>query len=106
MGYPPLWVGPDYTVSLPLTHPMGRLFSIFSCGRSFLLFFSMINGIWREKREMESWMVYISEVYREWHHRLHGHEFQQALEVGDGQGSLTCCSPWGHKESDTIEQLN
>ena len=41
-----------------------------------------------------------------WHHRLDGHEFEQALEVGDGQGSLACCSPWGHKESDTTEQLN
>ena len=31
----------------------------------------------------------------EWHHQLDGHEFEQALEVGDGQGSLVCCSPWG-----------
>ena len=35
-----------------------------------------------------------------------GHEFEQALEVGDGQGSLVCCSPWDHKESDMTEQLN
>ena len=41
-----------------------------------------------------------------WHHRLNGHEFEQALGVGDGQGSLTCCSPWGCKESDTTERLN
>ena len=41
-----------------------------------------------------------------WHHRLDGHEFEQALRVGDGQGSLTCCSPWGHKELDMTEQLN
>ena len=34
-----------------------------------------------------------------WHHRLDGHEFEQALRVGDGQGSLGCCSLWGHKES-------
>ena len=40
------------------------------------------------------------------HHRLNGHEFEQAPGVGDGQGSLACCSPWGHKESDTNEQLN
>ena len=32
-----------------------------------------------------------------WHHGLHGHEFQQALGVGDGQGSLACCSPWGRR---------
>ena len=36
----------------------------------------------------------------EWHHWLNGHESEQALGVGDGQGSLACCSPWGHKESD------
>ena len=38
-----------------------------------------------------------------WDHRLNGHKFQQALEVGDGQGNLACCSPWGHTELDTIE---
>ena len=42
----------------------------------------------------------------EWHHQLNGHEFEQALEVGDGQGSLACCSPRGCKESDTTERLN
>ena len=41
-----------------------------------------------------------------WHHRLDGHEFEQALRVGERQGSLECCSPWGHKEADTTEQLN
>ena len=34
-----------------------------------------------------------------WHHRLDGHEFEQAQGDGEGQGSLACCSPWGHKES-------
>ena len=41
-----------------------------------------------------------------WHHWLSGHEFEWTLGVGDGQGGLVCCSPWGHKESDTTEQLN
>ena len=41
-----------------------------------------------------------------WHHRLDGHEFEQALEVGNGQGGLMCCSPWGCKELDTTEWLN
>ena len=41
-----------------------------------------------------------------WDHRLNGHEFEQALGDGEQQGSLACCSPWGHKESDTTEQLN
>ena len=38
-----------------------------------------------------------------WHHRLNRHEFEQALGVGDAQGSLLCCSPWGHKESHMTE---
>ena len=38
------------------------------------------------------------------HHRLNGYEFEQTLGVGDGQGSLVCCSPWGHKESGMTEQ--
>ena len=38
-----------------------------------------------------------------WHHRLTGHEFEQALGDGEGQGSLVCCSPWGREESDTTE---
>ena len=41
-----------------------------------------------------------------WHHQLNGNEFEQAPRVGDGQGSLVCCSPWGCKESDMIKRLN
>ena len=41
-----------------------------------------------------------------WHHRLSGHEFAQTPGDGEGQGGLVWGSPWGHKESDTIEQLN
>ena len=41
-----------------------------------------------------------------WHHQLDGHECEQALGVGDGQGSLACRSPWGCKEFDTAERLN
>ena len=55
---------------------------------------------WRqETRKTEDKMV-------GWHHRLDGHEFEQAPVVGDGQGSLPCCSPWGCKESDMTEWLN
>ena len=39
----------------------------------------------------------------EWYHQLNGHEFQQALEDGEGQGSLAWCSPWAHKESNMTE---
>ena len=54
---------------------------------------------WEEKGTTEDEMV-------RWHHWLDGHEFEQALGVGDGQGGLVCCSPWGCRESDTTEQLN
>ena len=40
------------------------------------------------------------------HHRLNGHEFEYVLRVGDGQGSLACCSPQGRKELDMTERLN
>ena len=42
----------------------------------------------------------------EWHHRLDGHEFEQAPGVGDGEGSLVWCSPWSPKVSDMTELLN
>ena len=41
-----------------------------------------------------------------WHHWLNGHELEQAPGVGDGQGSLACCNPWGCKESDMTDWLN
>ena len=43
-----------------------------------------------------------------WHHQLNGHKFEQQYipRVGDGRGSLVCCCPWGHKESDTTQRLN
>ena len=54
---------------------------------------------WRqEKRTTEDEMV-------GWHHQLNEHELEQALGDGGGQGSLACCSPWGHKELDTTEWL-
>ena len=55
---------------------------------------------WRQEKGMtEDEMV-------GWHHRLNGHEIEQAPEVGDGQGGLVCYSPWGCKESEVTEQLN
>ena len=41
-----------------------------------------------------------------WHYGLNGHEFEKVLGDGEGQGSLAFCSPWGHKESETIDRLN
>ena len=50
----------------------------------------------RKRKEREDKMV-------GWHHRLDGHGFEQAPGVGEGHGSLACCSPWGCKESDMTE---
>jgi len=41
-----------------------------------------------------------------WHHKLNGHEFEQAVGDGEGQGSLACCNLWGCQESDTTALLN
>ena len=64
------------------------------------------RGHWQQ---MGIWMVLVVKKEDEmvgWHHSHDGHEFEQAPGVGDGQGSLACCSPWGRKESDTTEHLN
>ena len=58
-----------------------------------------IEGRKKEKGTTEDEMV-------GWHHQLNRHEFEQALGVSEGQGSLACCSPWGCKQSDRTEQLN
>ena len=41
-----------------------------------------------------------------WHYQRNRHEFEQVPGVGDGQGGLGCCTPWGHKKSEMTEQLN
>ena len=56
--------------------------------------------VWRQEKGMTE-----SEITG-WHDRLNRQEFEQALGVGERQGSLMCCSPWGRKESDTTEWLN
>ena len=58
----------------------------------------------KDWRQEEKWMT--GDEMVGWHHRLSGHESEQAPGVGDGRGSLVCCSPWRHKESDTTERLN
>ena len=57
------------------------------------------NWLWEEQETTEDEIV-------GWHHLLDGHEFEQALEVGDGQECLACCSPWSCKESDMTEWLS
>jgi len=59
---------------------------------------------WKDWRQEEKGMTEGNMVG--WHHQLNGREFEQAPGVGDGEGSLACYSPWGHKESDTTEWLN
>ena len=53
----------------------------------------------RRRRGQQNEMV-------EWHHRLNGHEFEQAPGVGDGWGGLACHNPWGRTESDTTKELH
>ena len=59
---------------------------------------------------MEKWcsliLLKVLTVTNYVYHRLDGHEFEQAMGVGDGQGGLACCDSWGRKEWDTTEQLN
>ena len=62
------------------------------------LMLGKIEGRWRRGRQRMRSLDGI--------HRPHGHEFESTLGVVDGQGSMTCCIPWGHKELDTTEQLN
>ena len=57
----------------------------------------------KDWRQEEKWTT--EDEIVGWHHLHDGHEFEQALGVGDGQGGLVCCNSWGHKESDTTEQL-
>ena len=68
--------------------------------------------------DVKSWLIRKDKGWRQeekgmtedemvgWHHQLDGHECEQTLGVGDGQGSLVCCCPWGCKESDMTERLN
>ena len=59
---------------------------------------------WKDWRQEEKGTT--EDEMIEWHHQLDGHEFEQGLGVGNGQGSLVCCNPWGLKESDRTERLN
>ena len=67
---------------------------------------------WLDSGELEvnSWLLEEKGMTEDemagWHHQLDGQEFEEAPGVGDGQGRLVCCSPWGRKESDTTEWLN
>ena len=58
-------------------------------------------GTRKDRRQEEKGMT--EDEMIEWHHRLNGHEFEQILGDGEGQGGLVCCSPWGRKESDMTE---
>ena len=66
--------------------------------------------IWKEPDTGKDWRWEKKEMTEDemvgWHHQLNGPEFEQTPGVGDKQESLACCSPWGHKELDTIEQMN
>ena len=57
-------------------------------------------------KEVKFWTLISGDEMVGWHHGLNGHEFGQIVGVGDGQGSLACCSPWSCKEFYTTERLN
>ena len=65
------------------------------------LMLGKIEGRRRRGRQRMRWLDGIT-----YNHEMDGHEFEQALGVGDGPGGLACCGSWGRKESDTTEQLN
>ena len=95
-------ISPEYSLEGLMLKLKLQYFGVSSNAKNWLIWKGPDAGKdWRqeEKGTTEDEMV-------GWHHRLDGHEFEQASGVGDGQGSLPCCSPWGHKESDTTEQLN
>ena len=60
----------------------------------------------RDWGQEEKGMTETEDEMARWHHRLDGRECEWAPGDGDGQGGLACCNSWGHKESDTTEQLN
>ena len=66
--------------------------------------------IWKDPDAQKDWGQEEKQVIEDekvgWHHWLNGHEFEQALGEGEGQGSLACCSSWGHKELGTTEWLS
>ena len=96
-------------------HPKGNQSWIFIGGLMLKLklqYFGHLKNwlIWKDPDDGKDWRQEEKGTTEDemvgWHHWLNGHEFEQALGVGDGQGSLACCSPWDHKDSDTIEWLN
>ena len=96
--------------SFPLTNTLTFLPS-FSPWQS--LFYSMLLWVWLflefSHRQYHALFVFLCLTYLielNVYHQLNGHEFEQAPEVGDGQGSLACCSLWGRKESNMTERLN
>ena len=66
--------------------------------------------IWKDPDDGKDWRQKEKGITEDemvgWHHWLNGHELEQDLGVGDGQGGLVCCSPWGYKESDMTWRLN
>ena len=62
------------------------------------LMLGSIGSRWRREQQKIRWL--------DWHHWLHGREFEWTPGGGDGQGDLVCCNSWGHKESDMTDRLN
>ena len=82
------------------------LASVFPSLPLFLHFFLLFSSFLHPSLRLCPFLSASCNIMVGWHHRLRGHEFEQALGDGEGQGSPACCSPWGYKKSDTTEQLN
>ena len=94
-------ISPDYSLKGPILKLKLQYFGYLMWRTDSLektLILGKIEG-WRRRGITEDEMVGC-------HHWLNGHEFEQALGVGDGQRSLACCSPWGCEDSDMTEWLN
>ena len=94
-------INPEYSLEGLMLKQKLRYFGYLMWGTDSLEKTLMLEQDWRQE---EKGMIEVKMVG--WHHWFDGPEFEQALGFGDGQGSLVCCSPWGHKELDTTEQLN
>ena len=78
--------------------------SVFPSLPRFLHFFLLFSSFLHPSLPLPPFLSPSCNMTIGWHHRLRGHEFEQALGDGEGQGSLACCSPWGRKKSDMTEQ--
>ena len=102
---------------IQLVHPKGDQFWVFMEGLMLRLKLQYFGHLMRKADSFEKTLLLgkiegsrkrgmTEDEMVGWHHQLDGHELEQAMGLGNGQGSLVCCSPCGRKESDMTERLN